>query len=264
MSKSLRVHVLRWPTADAARVGDGDARVYTASLLAGDAAIARAVETLSPAELSRFESHTNAIVARRFAVGRALLRQMLGAVLGVSPDAVQLREGVHGKPALARGSANKPLWFSVAHCDELLLVALSRTADVGVDVERTRAIECWERVADRVLDPRERAQVDRAVEQGEDAGVAFLRHWCRVEAELKAIGCGIHGLEAHRAGKRPAGLRIADLGELPLPPGLAGLPARYQAAVALCSPGGATACQTAPAASQHTTPADTPARASTP
>ena len=129
-----------------------------------------------------------------------------------------------------------PLWFSVAHCDDLLLVALSREGEVGVDVERTRSIDCWERVADRTLAPDERADLLRAVERGDDPGRVFLRHWCRVEAELKAIGCGIAGLEAHLAGTRPRGLRLADLPELPLPPCVANGGMRYQAAVALCAP----------------------------
>lgn len=264
MSKSLRTQVLCWPSADAARIGDADARVYTASLLGSGLEIERAAAMLSPVERSRFEAHGNAVVARRFAIGRAILREILGALLDVAPGTVQLREGLHGKPSLARGSASRPLWFSVAHCDDLLLVALSRTTDVGVDVERIRAIECWERVADRVLDPRERAQLDRDVEQGEDPGAVFLRHWCRVEAELKAIGCGIHGLEAHREGRRPVGLRVADLRDLPLPPPLATTPMRYQAAIALCSPCGDSARHTPTAATVQEIPTTAPARASTP
>lgn len=264
MSGSLRARVIRWPSADAPRIGDVDARVYTASLLATDAEMKRAVKMLSPAERDRLASHTNAVVARRFAIGRGIVREMLGAVLDVAPGMVQLRDGLHGKPALARDSSPRSLWFSIAHCDDLLLVALSRTADVGVDVERTRSIESWQRVADRVLDPKERAQLDRAVEHGEDAGSVFLRHWCRVEAELKAIGSGIHGLEAHRAGQRPIGLRLADLRDLPLPPALANGPTRYQAAVALCTPSGDSARLTTPAASQHASPAARPARTSTP
>ena len=42
MSRSLRTRVLRWPSADAARIGDADVKVYTASLLAGEAELERA------------------------------------------------------------------------------------------------------------------------------------------------------------------------------------------------------------------------------
>jgi phosphopantetheinyl transferase len=263
VSHSLRARVMRWPSADAARIGDADVKVYTASLLADSRLLTRAVGLLSRAERDRYTGYGNEVVARRFAVGRAMLREMLGALQSRLPSAVRLVEGQFGKPALARDAASAPLWFSVAHCDDLLLVALSRTGEVGVDVERTRAIDCWERVADRTLAPAERAQLLRAVERGEHADQMFLRHWCRVEAELKAIGCGIHGLEAHRAGERPKGLRVTDLPNLPLPPDLAGGTARYQAAVALCAPR-ESARQAARAASAQSSPSAAPARASTP
>jgi 4'-phosphopantetheinyl transferase len=196
-------------------------------------------------------------------MGRALLREVVGRVLGLAPDAVPLREGVHGKPALAGAQASRPLWFSVAHCEDLFAVALSRSWDVGLDVERARAIEQWERLADRVLAPAERAQLQRAVDLGEDPGCNFLRHWCRVEAELKAIGCGIVGLEDHRAGRRPLGLRVADLDPLPLPAAIAPTGARYQAALALCAPGVESARQSVLASPDAARPAIPPARAST-
>jgi 4'-phosphopantetheinyl transferase len=265
VSGAIRLAIHRWPVDDAAaRLAGRDVLVYSASLLADEAEVPSRVAQLSSDEQSRFASFTNAVVARRFAVARATLREILGAVLNVAPSDVPIRHGLHGKPALARGVGPRPVWFSVAHCEDLALFALSRSADVGIDLERSRSIEQWERVADRVLDPVERAQLRTAVEEGGEAGTAFLRHWCRVEAELKAIGCGIAGLEAHRAGKRPLGFRWADLGQLPLPPDVEASGARYQAAVALCAPGVDSARHAITAASHDTAPTINPASASTP
>jgi len=263
VSRSLRTRVMRWPSADAARIGDADVKVYTASLLADDALLERAVNMLSTVERQRYAAYSNGVVARRFAVGRAVVREILGALQSTLPSTLRITDGEFGKPELIRPAGTPPLWFSIAHCDDLLLVAVSREGDVGVDVERTRPIDCWERVADRTLAPAERAQLLRAVERGENADQVFLRHWCRVEAELKAIGSGIHGIEAHRAGKRPAGLRVADLSNLPLPDDLTAGGVRYQAAVAVCAPS-ESARHSARATSQQSTPAAAPARASTP
>ena len=261
----MRVAQLSWPNgAVVSALAESDVVVCTASLVATDDAVESALDILSSSERVRFATYTNAVVARRFAVGRRHLREMLAAVVGTTAGAVPLREGLHGKPHLARGTGDRALWFSVAHSEDLLVVAMSRIADVGVDLERARSIEQWQRVADRVLDRTERTQLELAVERGEDAGCAFLRHWCRVEAELKAIGCGIAGLEDHRAGKRPAGLRLADLPALPIPAEVAGPEVRYQAAVALCSPWRDNLRQTAPASSQVTTPTSMPAIPSTP
>ena len=265
MSSALKLSVVAWPVADvSARLATHDAVVCATSLLASDGVLARALPLLSTEERDRYAAFTNAVVARRFAVGRATLREIVGCALGVAADRIPLREGLHGKPALARAAAARALWFSVAHCEDLLLVALSRSADVGVDLERARSIEQWERVAERVLDPTERGQLRRAVDAGEEPGPALLRHWCRVEAELKAIGCGIAGLEDHRAGKRPLGLRLADLHDLPLSAALVTSGVRYQAAVALCTPGVESAARRiASASSQAARPAIPPARAST-
>lgn len=264
MSGAIRFCTVSWPVADvSARLATYDAVLCATSLLASDAEVARSVAMLSRDEQARHATYTNVVVARRFARGRAMLREIIGCALGVAPDRIPLREGLHGKPALGRGARVRPLWFSVAHCEDLLLVALSRTWDVGVDLERSRAIEQWERVADRVLAPGERAQLRHAVDGGEDAGTAFLRHWCRVEAELKAIGCGIAGLEDHRAGKRPLALRLVDLVDLPIPAAVAASGGRYQGALALCAPGAESARQSAVADSQAARPTIPPARAST-
>jgi 4'-phosphopantetheinyl transferase len=263
VSAAIRWSAANWPVADvSARLATHDAVVCVASLLATDAELARVVPLLCARERARFEGYSNAVVARRFAMGRMLLREIVGCALGLAPDAVPLREWVHGKPALAGALVSRPLWFSVAHCEDLLVVALSRACDVGVDLERARAIEQWERVADRVLAPGERAQLQRAVDLGEEPGRVFLRYWCRVEAELKAIGCGIVGLEEHRAGRRPLGLRVLDL-DLPLPAAIAGTGVRYQAALALCAPGVESARQSALAVPQAAKPTIPPARAST-
>jgi 4'-phosphopantetheinyl transferase len=257
---SVRVHQALWPVDDlVSQLAAQDAVICSASLFACEP-LERVLEVLSASEQVRYEEYGNSVVRRRFACGRFLLREMLGRALGVSPRDVPLREGLHGKPCLAAGTS-RPVWFSVSHCDDLLVVAMSRKADVGIDVERSRAFEQWQRVADRVLDPSERRELAAAVEDGEDPGDAFLRHWCRVEAELKAIGCGIAGLEAHRAGERPRGLRITDLPTLPVPPDVAG--GRYQAAVALCTPGADMRRPSASASAHDATPTTRPASAST-
>jgi 4'-phosphopantetheinyl transferase len=262
---SVRSVALPWPADDvAARLGEVDVVVCTASLLAAEGQLEEALAILSSDERCRFAAYTNAIVARRFAVGRRILREIVGRALGMRPDEVPLREGLHGKPFVSRSAGARALWFSVAHSEDMLLVAVSRQGDVGVDLERERSIEQWQRVADRVLDQHERRHLERAVEHGEDPGSAFLRQWCRVEAELKAIGCGIVGLEAHRSGLRPRGLALSDLPSLPLPADIAASGVHYLAAVALCHPVTENDLHMTLDKLQRITPTDNPASASTP
>jgi len=176
---------------------------------------------------------------------------------------VPIQIGLHGKPALARGLQPSGIRFSIAHCDELMLVAVSRVGEVGIDAEPVRPIERWARVADRVFSSAERAEIGREIASGDEPSSVLLRFWCRGEAELKAIGCGISGLSAHRDGWHPPGLRISDLPSIPLPSDLASEGARYQAAVALWTVREDNASRMPAETSQARPPRITPTSAST-
>jgi 4'-phosphopantetheinyl transferase len=261
--ESLRVGFSVWPHASVRALLDRfDVLVCSASVVAEPSLDADPLAVLAPIERERYEQYENSAVARRFAIGRLRLRELLGALLGLPAATVPIQIGLHGKPALSHGVHAGGLRFSVAHCEELLLVAVTRIGDVGIDVERVRPIERWARVADRVFAPAERAALGREVESGEEPSAVFFRHWCRGEAELKAIGCGISGLGAHRDGWHPAGLKVVELSAIPLPNALADEGVRYQGAVAVCTPRDA-ARQSAAETSQLRPPRNTPTSAST-
>jgi len=261
---ALQVGFAVWPHARlAALVARHEVLVCSAPLAADEHALAGAIAVLHPAERERFDHYENAAVARRFAVGRLRLREMLGALLAIPPRAVPIQIGVHGKPALARGLQRSGVRFSVAHCDELMLVALSRAGDVGIDVERVRPIERWARVADRVFNRAERAEIGREIASGDEPSAVLLRFWCRGEAELKAIGSGISGLSAHREGWHPSGMRVAELSTVPLPSALESEGVQYQAAVALWTPREASGSRSPADTAQARPPRITPTSAST-
>ena len=264
MNDGVRVAFALWPhDAPGALLAGADVLVFSASLRGAGDEIARALGVLSAIERERHEHYENRDVARRFALGRLHLREILGALLGVDPAVVPIQIGLHGKPALARAAQPSGLRFSVAHCEELLLVAVTTLGEVGIDAERVRPIERWARVADRVFNPTERAAMGREIASGEEPSSVFFRFWCRGEAELKAIGSGISGLGAHRDGWHPAGLHVMEIASVPLPPDLAGEEARYQAAVALCAPRDASAFRTPSETTQDRPPRITPTSAST-
>jgi len=264
MNDGLRLAFAVWPHETLLELlGGVDVLVCSASLRGDTHDMSRALGVMSATERERFDRYENGEVARRFALGRLRLREMLGGLLSLSPGMVPIQIGLHGKPALARAAQPTGLRFSVAHCEELLLVAFTRLGEVGIDVERVRPIERWARVADRVFNSGERAAMGREIANGDEPSSVFFRFWCRGEAELKAIGSGISGLSAHREGWHPAGLRVTELASVPLPADLVVEGARYQAAVALCAPRDPNAFKTPADASQVKPPRITPTSAST-
>ena len=261
---ALRIGFAVWPTERlAALVARNEVLVCSASLLPDGDVVEHALTVLDANERERYERYENAAVARRFAVGRLRLREMLADLLAIPPRTVAIQVGVQGKPALARGLHRSGVRFSVAHCEELMLVALSRVGEVGIDVERVRPIERWARVAERVFNAAERAEIGREIARGDEPSSVLLRFWCRGEAELKAIGSGISGLSAHRDGWHPAGMRVAELSSVPLPSTLASEGSPYQAAVALWTPREASASRNPVDTSQARPPSITPTSAST-
>jgi hypothetical protein len=148
------------------------------------------------------------------------------------PGKMDIAHTPNGKPYLA--GASPALKFNLSHCGGVLLVALSRTSEVGVDVERVRAIPEWRRIADRIFDPATRELLFSEIACGADERDAFLRYWCRMEAIVKATGEGVFGRDtrdaANDAAVGRAQPRVIDLPDLPLAAG----DARYRAALALC------------------------------
>jgi len=121
----------------------------------------------------------------------AALRLLLGRHLGEEPGALRVVRRPGGKPALAEPWSW--LGFNVAHSGGLMLVALARDREVGVDVERIDPARAAGPIADAVFSPREAAVLRRLPEPARTQ--AFFSCWTRKEACVKATGEGIAGLE---------------------------------------------------------------------
>ncbi len=122
----------------------------------------------------------------RFVLGRAMLRQMLGAAVGADPRSLAISFGERGKPSLA--SVETAPEFNLSHSGDIVVLALAPAA-VGVDVERLRGVQRAERLARRFFSPAEEAAVRSA--GGTERDLTFLRIWTQKEAWLKATGIGV-------------------------------------------------------------------------
>jgi 4'-phosphopantetheinyl transferase len=144
---------------------------------------------LSGAERDRASRFAFDSDRRRFTVARAGLRTLLGARLGVTPEAVELAYGRNGKPALANEQADSELRFNVSHSGDVAAYAFSFGRDIGIDVENIREIVNADNIAARFFSARENesyhtlAPIDKAL--------GFLNCWTRKEAFIKALGDGL-------------------------------------------------------------------------
>ncbi|MGW4164952.1 4'-phosphopantetheinyl transferase family protein [Streptomyces sp. NPDC004788] len=161
-------------------VRPGECHVWTARAVS----VARELSVLLDERERRvYESLTEERVRAQYVTAHALLRTVLGEVLDRDPASLSFDRGTHGKPYLA----DAPVQFSLSHSGELVAVALSLGAPVGVDVERVP--EPSAELPLPVLSPAERAAYDRVPEP--ERAAAFTTYWVRKEAVLKATGEGL-------------------------------------------------------------------------
>jgi 4'-phosphopantetheinyl transferase len=156
----------------------------------------RLAATLTAQEWGRFNGYHRPADRERFLLGRGCLRQWLGWWQNRAPDAVELALGAHGKPHSPGGPE-----FNLSHSGDLILVALHPCQPVGVDVEQLRPDLNWEPIARRMFAAdrvRELLQCPAA-----EQPLAFLQHWCQLEATHKATGVGLAGASLLNPGEAP-------------------------------------------------------------
>lgn len=122
---------------------------------------------------------------RRYIVGRGVLRHLLGAALGLAPGRIAFDYGPHGKPAVAGAG----LAFNLSNSSDLAVIALGGGSPLGVDVERLRAMDDADAIAQRFFSAPE-VEAFRRLDPG-DRDHGFFRCWTRKEAYIKAIGDGL-------------------------------------------------------------------------
>jgi len=123
----------------------------------------------------------------RFVVGRGLLRQALRRYAPQVPATVELTYSLLGRPLLPP-NLDAPN-FSISHTHDLVALAFTDRAQVGVDLEHVDAKHDALALAERIMSEDD-LPAFTALPDGEKAA-AFYRAWTRKEAYLKALGEGI-------------------------------------------------------------------------
>lgn len=172
------------------RLNTGEVHVWRASL--SDHNPVEFTHLLASTELLRAQRFHFDPDRARFICGRGLLRTILGRYLDIAPSELQFRDGPHGKPELT--GISSPLRFNLSHSDDLLLLAVSHTRAVGIDLELMRENVPVETLADYYFEPED-AWGLRLLPPAQRVW-RFYELWTSTEARLKADGVGIsHGLK---------------------------------------------------------------------
>lgn len=126
---------------------------------------------------------------RRFIVGRACLRAILGRYLRIKPEDLRFSYSQNGKPTLADEFGDYGINFNLSHSHELALLGVTLYAEIGIDIERRRSDFDFEEIAERFFSPREAMRLSGL--PLELRGEAFFKCWTRKEAYIKGRGEGL-------------------------------------------------------------------------
>jgi 4'-phosphopantetheinyl transferase len=145
-------------------------------------------QVLSPDELGRASRFVFERERRRFIVGRVALRSILACHLDCTPAAVELQATNHGRPTCA--ALGGQLDFNLSNSEDIAVIALTREAPVGIDVECVRHVPDAIELSKRYYSAEEAESIKCL--SGQERDRAFLTCWTRKEAVLKAIGLGLY------------------------------------------------------------------------
>jgi len=140
-----------------------------------------------PVDLARDELQLWFFPLESRAAADPRLRALLSAYLCCTHADLLIGRAEHGKPFLIRPSG---LEFNLSHSADALLVGLSRTLPLGVDIETLRRARPALALARRFFTANEAVALS-LVEDGPPRQRAFLRLWSAKEAVVKALGRGL-------------------------------------------------------------------------
>jgi 4'-phosphopantetheinyl transferase len=170
-------------------VRPGHVDVWATALDPAPAVQARLDQWLDADERARAARFVFPRDARRFRVARGTLREILGAFLGTTPDAVRFVYAAAGKPALTEPFTDTGIAFNVSHSGEVALYAIGARRRIGVDVEQIRPLDDLETLAERNFSAAERRVLLALPPAAREP--AFFACWTRKEAFIKALGDGL-------------------------------------------------------------------------
>ena len=159
-------------------------------------------EILSTGERWKVERFRFQVDRERYIIRHAMVRIVLGHLLGIEPGAVRFQHNRFGKPYPSHTQNRAGLRFNLSHSGHLILIGLAVGREIGVDVECVREKIDVDGIAARFFSIRERT--DLASLPAEQRYAAFFSCWSRKEAFIKANGAGLtFGLDRFDVSVKP-------------------------------------------------------------
>ena len=139
-------------------------------------------------EKNRYNRYQSQSQKEHFLFGRVLLKTILSKYIGCAPVDLKFDFDTRGKPFL---SSNNTLsvTFNLSHSDNRLVFAVSKSQDLGVDLEIIKKERAILKIAERYFSPSETRELRNLPKASQVK--RFYELWTLKESVLKACGSGL-------------------------------------------------------------------------
>lgn len=143
---------------------------------------------VSDVDIKRYQQIKNDEKGVLFLLRKGIARIILSSVLGIKPSKIKYKVTNYGKPFISLGK-NDHFAFNISHSKEYLVVGLSKSCNIGVDIEKIRpnldcSLLCRSTFSDEELIIFN--NIDKANQLE-----FFYKTWVQKEAISKLVGLGI-------------------------------------------------------------------------
>ena len=164
---------------DLQNLSDHGVHLWYAPLTLSDTTLSQLTDKVSAAEIAAANRRLKKDAQQKYIASKAITRDILSRYLNTKPLEIDYVLGSHGKPELL----NQALQFNVSHAGDWMVLAITKTVAVGVDIEYGVRNVDYQALAKRFFAQSERAAIKNATD--------FYRCWTRKEAFIKATGLGL-------------------------------------------------------------------------
>lgn len=145
------------------------------------------LSNLSGEERKKLTQLKNPRSKRVYFSSRQAIRKLFASYLKCSANQLEFAVHKQGKPFLS--SHERALEFNLSHSGDRILLAVSKSGPVGIDIEACRKLDNWEAIARKVFDQ----PTFQKFISSKDPETCFFHYWTEFEARKKLAGHGIFG-----------------------------------------------------------------------
>jgi len=172
------------------KLDDGTIHIWLSYLNLHEARLKHLYPLLSTEEKERSERFKFFKHRKLFIASHGFMRSILSLYLDTPAELVELSLREQGKPHLILNKNQPDIRFNLSHSNNLALLAIRQSHEVGIDVEFMEKKLEWKKIIKRFFTEAEQKALFALPEDQQRC--AFFKVWTRKEAHMKVTGRGLH------------------------------------------------------------------------